>query len=227
MSIMLLSEALAFLQELQSNNNTDWFRAQKSRYEAYKIIYHQTITSLLDAMMQVDPNLQGLEAKHCTFRINRDIRFSKDKSPYKTHMGIWMAQNRLQRNSPGYYVHLEPGAAFVAGGLWCPEPHDVQKIRREIAFFYEDLMAVMLSPQFQQCFGDFSREKGQFLQKIPKDYTTDHPAGAWLTLKSFTVSSPISLQDIDSKVFIEQITAKLRLLKPLNDFLSRGLHTED
>lgn len=223
---MQISTALAFLNELHHNNNTDWFRAQKTRYEAYKKIYVQTIAQWLELMSKVDPTLQSLSPKDCTFRINRDIRFSKDKSPYKTNMGIWMSQNKGRKNSPGYYIHLEPESAFVAGGMWCPEPAEVQLIRREIAFFYEDLQGVMQAPTFRQCFGDFSREPGQFLQKVPKDYPSDHPAAEWLKLKSFTVSAPLLTKAVDGPEFSAEVIEKLSLLKPLNDFLRRGLDTE-
>ena len=132
---MFTKEAIHFLEDLKANNATEWMHANKKRYEAYKKDYHALITSVLEEMKPLDPSLETLEVKNCTFRINRDIRFSKDKSPYKTNMGIWMTTNKTRKNSPGYYIHFEKGKCFIGGGVWCPDADELKKIRREIAFF--------------------------------------------------------------------------------------------
>ena len=104
---MLSEKSFQFLIDLKSNNNRDWFLDNKKRYEEYKKDYHQLIQGFLEILKPQDASLELLEVKNCTFRINRDIRFSKNKDPYKTHMGVWMNTNRGNNNGPGYYIHIE------------------------------------------------------------------------------------------------------------------------
>jgi len=201
--------------------------ANKKRYESYKKDYHGFIATVLNAMKPLDTSLEALEVKNCTFRINRDIRFSKDKSPYKTNIGVWLTTNKLRKNSPGYYIHFEKGNCFIAGGVWCPETDELKRIRKEIAFFYEDLEEIVGDKKFKSAFDTITREEGQVLKTAPKGYEPNHPAIEFLKLKSFTVS-----QKIDDKVFTDasfasKIAEKLILMKPFNDFLTRALETEE
>lgn len=224
---MITKEALQFLADLIANNNTEWMHANKKRYENYKKDYHAFIASLLDEMKKLDPTLEPLEVKNCTFRINRDIRFSKDKSPYKTNMGAWFTQNKFQKNSPGYYVHFEKGNSFIAGGVWCPEPNQLKQIRKEIEFFHDDLEAIVSDATFKTTFGDLDRDENNVLKKAPKDFDPNHPAIEFLKLKSFTVSQKIDDKLFTDKDFSKTIAQKLILMKPMNDFLRRALETED
>ena len=147
---MLSEKSIQFLQDLKSNNNRDWFLDNKKRYEEYKKEYHQLIQDFLEILKPQDASLELLEVKNCTFRINRDIRFSKNKDPYKTHMGIWMNTNHGNNNGPGYYIHIEKGNSFFAGGMYGPENDDLRKIRKEIAFFYEDLESILGEAKFKK-----------------------------------------------------------------------------
>ena len=224
---MITKEALQFLEDLIANNNTDWMHANKKRYENYKKDYHHFIASLLAEMKPLDKTLEPLEVKNCTFRINRDIRFSKDKSPYKTNMGVWFTQNKFRKNSPGYYIHFEKGNSFIAGGVWCPEPEELKKIRKEIAFFYEDLEAIVNDKNFQKEFNTMTRDESNTLKKAPKDFDPNHPAIEFLKLKSFTASAKIDDALFTDTSFSKNVAQKLMALKPLNDFLNRALETED
>ena len=224
---MITKEALLFLEDLIANNNTDWMHANKKRYENYKKDYHNFIASLLAEMKPLDKTLEPLEVKNCTFRINRDIRFSKDKSPYKTNMGVWFTQNKFRKNSPGYYIHFEKGNSFIAGGVWCPEPEELKKIRKEIAYFHEDLEAIVEDKNFKKEFSNLTREESNTLKKAPKDFDPNHPAIEFLKLKSYTASSKIDDALFTKHDFSKIVTQKLIALKPLNDFLNRALETED
>jgi uncharacterized protein (TIGR02453 family) len=224
---MITKEALQFLNDLIANNNTEWMHANKKRYENYKKDYHNFIGSILTEMKKLDKSLEPLEVKNCTFRINRDIRFSKDKSPYKTNVGVWMSQDRTQKNAPGYYIHYEPGNCFVAGGVWCPETNELKKIRKEIEFFYDDLEGIVSNKNFKKEFGQLDRSENNVLKKAPKDFEANHPAIEFLKLKSFTTSVKINESVFTEADFSKKIAAKLILLKPLNDFLKRGLETEE
>ncbi|OWP83489.1 TIGR02453 family protein [Flavobacterium davisii] len=224
---MFTKEAINFLDDLKANNNTEWMHANKKRYEAYKKDYHNLIHTILEEIKPLDPSLEQLEIKNCTFRINRDIRFSKDKSPYKTNMGVWMSTNRLRKNSPGYYIHFEKDKCFIAGGVWCPESEELKKIRREIAFFHEDLEEIVNNTAFQKEFGTIDKEEGYVLKSAPKGYDINHPAIEFLKLKSFTISQPIDEKWFTDKDFAKKVASKLILIKPFNEFLNRALETEE
>jgi uncharacterized protein (TIGR02453 family) len=117
---MLTNDSLQFLDDLKANNNRDWFLDNKKRYEIFKKDYHQLVGAFLNMMKPLDASLELLEIKNCCFRINRDIRFSKDKSPYKDHLGIWMTTGAKGKNRAGYYVHISRSTSFIAGGFYCP-----------------------------------------------------------------------------------------------------------
>jgi uncharacterized protein (TIGR02453 family) len=224
---MLSKETLLFLEDLKSNNNREWFLANKKRYDEYKKEYHQLIADLLEIMKPKDASLEMLEVKNCTFRINRDIRFSKDKSPYKTHMGIWLRSGSLSGEAPGYYIHIEKDASFVGGGLYCPMPEQIQKIRKEINFFYEDLQSILIDNSFKSTFGTLNRDENSTLKNPPRGYEKDNPAIEYLKLKSFTATQKINNVDLTKNDFVAKISEKLLALKPLNEFINRALNSED
>jgi len=224
---MITKEAVQFLDDLIANNSTDWMHANKKRYENYKKDYHNYIAGILAEMKPLDQSLEPLDVKNCTFRINRDIRFSKDKSPYKTNIGVWFTQNKFRKNSPGYYIHFEKGNSFIAGGVWCPEPEQLKRIRKEIAFFHEDLEAIVDNEMFKKEFGTITRDENNTLKKAPKDFEANHPAIEFLKLKSYTASQKIDDNDFLNPNFSKIVAQKLIVLKPLNDFLNRALETEE
>ena len=223
---MLSKETLQFLDDLKANNNRDWFLENKKRYEAFKKDYQQLVADLLDAMKPLDPSLEMLEVKNCTFRINRDIRFSKDKTPYKSHLGIWLSSGAKGLNRSGYYIHLEKGASFIAGGLYCPESEDLKKMRKEIAYFHDDLEAILVEKDFKMEFGDFDRNEKDTLKNPPRGYDKEHPAIELLKLKSFESSQKIEFSAAAKKDFVGVMSQKLIALKPLNDFINRALTSE-
>ncbi|NHM06160.1 DUF2461 domain-containing protein [Flavobacterium sp. CYK-4] len=224
---MLSAQTLQFLEDLKANNNREWFLANKKRYEAYKAEYHQLISDLLDAMKPHDPSLGMLEVKDCTFRINRDIRFSKDKSPYKTHMGIWLRTGNKGTESAGYYLQIEKGNAFVGGGMYCPMPEQLQKIRKEIEFFYDDLEQIIQDKNFKSVYGNLSRDENSTLKNPPRGYDKEHPAIEFLKLKSFTAIQKFDAKEATKKDFVAQVSQKLLALKPLNDYINRALTAQE
>jgi uncharacterized protein (TIGR02453 family) len=178
-------------------------------------------------MKPKDSSLELLEVKNCTFRINRDIRFSKDKSPYKTHMGIWLRSGSLHQEAPGYYIQIEKDHSFIGGGLYCPGPEQIQKIRKECYFFFDDLKAIVNSSAFALTYGDLNRDANTTLKNPPRGYDKDNPAIDFLKLKSYTATKKISNSELTSSDFVEKISQQLLVLKPLNDFINRALNSED
>ncbi|MFV8342226.1 DUF2461 domain-containing protein [Flavobacterium sp. XS2P39] len=223
---MLSKDTLQFLDDLKANNNREWFLENKKRYEALKKDYQQLVADLLDRMKPMDPSLEMLEVKNCTFRINRDIRFSKDKSPYKSHLGVWLSSGAKGQNRSGYYIHLEKGASFIAGGLYCPEAADLKKMRKEIAYFHDDLEAILYEKHFKKEFKDFDRNEKNTLKNPPRGYEKEHPAIEFLKLKSFESSQRIDISEVTKKDFVATMSKKLSALKPLNDFINRALTSE-
>jgi uncharacterized protein (TIGR02453 family) len=224
---MLSKDTLQFLEDLKANNNREWFLDNKKRYEAFKKDLHQLIADLLDAMKPLDPSLEMLEVKNCTFRINRDIRFSKDKSPYKSHVGIWISSGAKGMNRSGYYIQIEKGASFIAGGLYCPEAEDLKKMRKEIAYFHDDLEAILNEKDFKKEFKDFDRNEKNTLKNPPRGYEKDHPAIELLKLKSFESTQKFDIKAISQKDFVSVMSKKLIALKPLNDFINRALTSDE
>ena len=224
---MLTKESLQFLDDLKKNNNRDWFQDNKKRYEIFKKDYHQLVSDFLDVMKPLDPSLELLEVKNCTFRINRDIRFSKDKSPYKAHLGVWMSTGAKGANRAGYYVHIEKGASFIAGGFYSPEAEDLKKVRKEIAFFHDDLEAILADKNFKKEFGSLDINETNSLKSMPRGYEKDHPAIAFLKLKSFTATQKYDIAEVTQKDFVAKMSKKLIALKPLNEFINRALETEE
>lgn len=219
---MIEKDTLKFLSDLKQNNNKDWFHSQKDRYEAYRKNYLDIIRNILDGLSKADPEVGKLDPKKCTFRINRDIRFSKDKSPYKTHMGIWISPTETGGEwLPGYYVHIEPGKSFVAAGIWQPSAEILKKVRKEIAFFYEDLEAVLNEKKFKSEFGKLSTEDS--LKTAPKGYEKDHPAIEYLKLKSIIAQKPLADDVLGDKNFEKTVSDILSVTVPLNDFINRGI----
>lgn len=223
---MLSKDTLQFLDDLKANNNRDWFLENKKRYETFKTDYQQLVADLLNVMKPLDASLEMLEVKNCTFRINRDIRFSKDKTPYKSHLGIWLSSGAKGLNRSGYYIHLEKGSSFIAGGLYCPEAEDLKKMRKEIAFFHDDLEAILDEKNFKKEFKDFDRNEKNTLKNPPRGYEKEHPAIELLKLKSFESSHRIDISETTKKDFVAAISKKLIVLKPLNDFINRALTSE-
>lgn len=224
---MLSKESLQFLDDLKANNNREWFLENKKRYEIFKKDYQQLVGQFLDTMKPLDPSLELLEVKNCTFRINRDIRFSKDKTPYKSYAGVWLSSGAKGKNRSGYYVHIERDKSFIAGGFYCPEAEDLKKIRREIAFFYEDLEAILQEKKFKKEFGDFDRNESSVLKNPPRGFEKDHPAIEFLKLKSFEASQKFDISEVLKPNFVTTMTQKLITLKPLNDFINRAVTTDE
>ncbi len=223
---MIAKDTIKFLEDLKENNTREWFQANAKRYDSYKQNYREVVDEFLSEMKPLDDTLEQLEFKDCSYRIHRDVRFSKDKTPYKTHMGIWMCEGKKNTNKAGYYVHIEPEAAFAGGGLYMPDAADLKKVRREIDGFYDELEEILAHPDFKAIYGDFERGEGMSLKSAPKDFDKDHPAIDYLKLKSFLATAKIPQKDLLSKNFAKETAQKLIVLKPLVEFLNRALITE-
>lgn len=225
---MLQTATLEFFRELRQNNHKEWFDQNRSRYEKVKKDYHQLVGRLLLQMQKHDRDLSMLQVKDCIFRINRDIRFSKDKSPYKTHLGIILSPFGRKLEFAGYYVHLdEYEGSFAGGGCYMPQADALKKIRREVSDFYEDLGDVLQAPGFVKTYGDLDRDEGMVLSRPPKGFNANDPAIEYLKLKSYTATTPLDTSWLSDPDGAEQAASLLLELKPFLDFLNRGLRADN
>ncbi len=220
---MLQSTTIQFLKDLKLNNHRDWFEANKKRYENAKADYLQFVGEVLKGVSKTDETLAQLQPKDCTFRINRDVRFSKDKSPYKTNMGAGFSKGGKKLAFAGYYFHCEPGQAFIAGGLWMPEAPLLKKVRQEIDYCFEDFNGIVENKKFKAQFGTLERGKDVLLVRPPKGYDESNPAIEYLKLKSFIASSSFTDEELTDKNLSKKIVAACENLKPLIDFINRAI----
>ena len=211
---------LDFLSALSENNHKDWMDANKAWYQSTRAILLEDAEVLLQEMVALEPSLAAFKAKNCLFRQNRDVRFSANKNPYKTNFGIYFSPGGKKSPGPGYYLQIQPGNSFLAGGIWMPEADTLKKIRKEIDFSGAQLQQIEQSPSFKKLFSGIEGEK---LKTSPRDYEASHPYIDYLKLKSFTVSHPISDQAIHTGAFIKFALDGFNAMKPFIDFLSQAL----
>ena len=224
---MLQTETIEFFRELRQNNHKDWFDLNRPRYEQVKKDYQNLVAEILSQLQKFDGDLAHLQIKDCTFRINRDLRFTKDKRPYKTHLSMVFTPFGRKMDYAGYYVHLdEVEGSFVGGGIYMPPGEILKKVRYEVSVFYEDLQAILDDPDFKTVYGNFDRTADILLTRPPKGYSVDDPALEYLKLKSFTASRDFPASRLRKKEAIEETVKELSALRPLIRFLNRSLRAE-
>jgi uncharacterized protein (TIGR02453 family) len=219
---MIQQQTLDFLNELVENNNRDWFMANKARFDAARQNVIDFTGGFIKLMHKVDPALSpDLDAKKCVMRIYRDIRFSKNKTPYKNNFGISLPTSGTKLGGAEYYLQIQPGKSFIAGGYWMPEAAHLKAIRQEIDYNAHDLKAIIDEPEFVKLFGDFRNQDK--LKTLPRDYTADNENIELLKLKSFIVMHQIKDNDIMSGKAAENIAQLCTKIYPLNVFLRNAI----
>ena len=211
---------LKFLKDIKKNNDRVWFEKNKSRYLEAKKGFEDFVAALLAEFSKFDTGMAGLDPKKLPFRIYRDVRFSKDKSPYKTNMGAGFSPNGKLVQEPGYYIHIEPGKSFVAGGIYMPDATNLAKIRQEIDYNYDKLKKVINATSFKKSFDGF--DQFDKLKTVPKGYPKDHPQIELLKLKSFIVSHNFSDKEVMDPKFVKTVASYAKPIKPLNDFIKEA-----
>jgi uncharacterized protein (TIGR02453 family) len=212
---------LSFLRELTENNNRDWFEANRDEYEQCRTDFLKFSQDLLKELTVFEPDFQHLEAKDCLFRLYRDVRFSKDKRPYKNHFGAYFAPGGRKSTRAGYYFHLEPGnKSMLAGGMYAPPAEALKKIRQEIDYNSARLRSILAEPGFARYYGGLS---GETLKTTPKGYAADHPDIHLIRHKDFTAIHPLDDKDIGKVKLLPTAVTIFRTLKPLNDFLNSAV----
>ncbi|MBI1221958.1 MAG: TIGR02453 family protein [Bacteroidetes bacterium] len=215
-----MKSVIPFLRKLKKNNQREWFQANKKDYESAKQELSTFLDGLIEELQKTDPELNGLQAKDCMFRIFRDTRFSKNKDPYKTNMGAVIAPGGRKSEKALYYFHIDPDGCFLAGGSYKPESKKLNMIRQEIDYNLDEFNAILEDPEFKKFFSGLDQRDR--LKNAPKGYDPDSPAIDYLKNKSFIVSYPFDVQEIESESFQKFCLKVYGKMKPLNDFLNRA-----
>lgn len=215
---MNTSLILEFLTGLSSHNSKEWMEANKEEYNQAKATFIELVSTLLENLKQFDPGVAALTAKDCIFRINRDVRFSKNKAPYKNNFGASISEGGKKSENAGYYFHIQPGnESFIAGGLYMPASEHLKKIRQEIDYNAPELLKIVSEKDFKKTFGTVQGDK---LARAPKGYFPDHPNIEFLKLKSYIVLQKLSDKEILSNDLVASLSDKCRTMKPFLDFLN-------
>lgn len=216
-----MKKTMDFLKKIKKNNNTEWMHAHKDMYVGAKEEFAFLTQELITRVKEWETNLPYLEPKNCVFRFNRDIRFSDNKNPYKENFGAFMGYGGKKSSLPGYYIHVSPKEIFVAGGVWMPEAEELKTIRREIMETGDEFLKILNDKKFKKEFGGL--DETYKLKRPPKGFSADNKYIELLKYKSFTVSSPLTLEDALKPGFGKLIDAKFKLMRPFNQYLNEAM----
>jgi len=210
---------LEFLTSLKFNNNREWFLKNQPLYKEAKYNFESFVQDLINEITGFDPIIKGLEVKNCVYRINRDIRFSNDKTLYKSHLGAFIVRGGKKNGDKfaGYYFHIEPGNSMIAGGAYMPPSPWLNAIRENISDEPEKFLKIISEKNFIKYFGQIEGEK---LKSAPKGYKADHPLIDYLKFKSYLVTNQVADKDVLDAGFPRLVINVFKAMKPLNDFLS-------
>jgi uncharacterized protein (TIGR02453 family) len=219
---MIQASTFKFLKDLKKNNNKVWFDENRKLYETVKLDFYSIVDKQISGIIKFDPSINGLTAKDCAFRINRDVRFSKDKSPYKTNMGASIVKGGKKINAAGYYFHCDPGQSFAAGGFYMPDAPQLAKIRQEIDYGFDEWKKIVENKIFKKYFVA-GIEGIETLARPPKGYETSNPAIEYLKMKGFIVSRPFTDAELQDRNSIKEIIKTFEAMKPMIDFLNKAV----
>lgn len=215
---MIDKNTLSFLKDIKKNNDREWFEKNKHRYLVAKDNLSETIDIFLKDLCTIEKRLAGLTSKECIYRIYRDVRFAKDKRPYKHNLSASINIGGRKAMNAGYYLHIEPGKSFLAGGIWMPPGDIIKKIRQEIDYNGKDIRKVLSDKKFKNYYGEPEQENK--LKTTPKGYDKDHKDIELLKLTSFIVWHDFTDKEITSKTFSKELLRGAKIMKPFLDFLN-------
>ncbi|RAK00381.1 uncharacterized protein (TIGR02453 family) [Larkinella arboricola] len=219
----LTVQTLDFLRDLAQNNNREWFQANRPRYDAAKAEFEHFVGRLLQGIETFE-SLPNTSVKDCIFRINRDIRFSKDKAPYKKHFAAAVGPGGRHSGRIDYYLHLQPdGESFLGAGMWQPTPAHLAKFRQEVDYNVDELKDIIEAPEFRTYFPEIS---GESMKTAPKGYSADHPEIDLLRRKELFFMHRYSDKDVLKPGFADEVVKGCRLIKPYCDYLNYLFYDE-
>lgn len=218
---MISPTTLDFLRKLSRNNNREWFNAHRDEYLTAKADVERLSMELVAGVRAFDGSIGELEPKECMFRIYRDARFSRDKSPYKTNMGIVVQRGGKKSPYACYYAHIEPNACFLSGGVYMPDPPTLKALRRSIDVNAEEFLEIIAEKNFRSYFAALADESK--LVKVPQGFDKNSPVAEYLKYKDFYVMRGVTEEELCSKSYVKQTLQAFKALKPLNDFFNAAM----
>ena len=216
-----MKEVIQFLQLLERNNDREWFNANRPLYDHARERFELTVTSIIAGISSFDKSIGILPAKECMFRIYRDVRFSKNKLPYKINMGASIKPGGRKGGRAGYYIHIESGRSFVGGGIYMPESETLKKIRQEIYFNADEFKMIIQHANFKKVLGELSSE--DMLKRPPKDFPSDFADISLLKYKSYVVNQTLTDEEVVSGNLSTVAIDVFKAMKPFIDFLNRAI----
>jgi uncharacterized protein (TIGR02453 family) len=220
---MLEPQTLKFLSSIKKNNNKPWFETHRAAYEAARIDYANFIELVIDELQKSDPTITGLTSRDCVYRFYRDVRFSKDKTPYKNYFGATIKRGGRKTKYAGYYFHCMPGGSFAGGGLWMPEAEHLKLVRQEIDYNYDEFLSIVKDKTFKKYFGDLHKGDDISLANVPKGYEKDNPAIPYLKLKCLIAETEIGDAELTKATLHRKVINVFRAIQPLLNFINRSL----
>jgi uncharacterized protein (TIGR02453 family) len=218
---MISEELLIFLKNLSEHNYKEWFHEHKSQYQKVRREFEDYVAVLIAEIAHFDESVKQLEPKDCIFRINRDIRFSKDKRPYKTNFGAFISPGGKKSGYAGYYFHVEPENSFIAGGVYMPSSANLKAIRTEIYENIDEFKSLINDPAFQSYFGGL--DEIEKLKTAPKGFPKDFKDIDILNHKHYTASMPLDQKLLHTVDLTIEISKAFQALYPLNYFLNDAI----
>lgn len=218
-----MNTILNFLSQLKQNNNRDWFNENKHLYEEAKNKFEEFVNILIPKIKEFDKEIDVNSAKECTYRIYRDVRFSKNKEPYKPNMGAYISKGGKKSKYAGYYIHIEAGVSFAGGGIYCPRPDILKTVRTNIFEDAEEIKIILNNKKFSSTFPELYGEK---LKTAPRGFSKDFPDIDLLNYKSYTVVKNLTNKDLLSKNFLEDLLIIFKTQKPFNDYLNKAINVK-
>jgi uncharacterized protein (TIGR02453 family) len=215
---MITKDILNFLKALKENNNREWFEENKAWYEKSKQAFSEFVELLLFEIRSFDPGIGVLAPKDCMFRIYRDVRFSKDKSPYKTNFGAYISRGGKKLNFAGYYFHIEPGEYFMSGGVYMPQGPVLKAIRQEIFHRIDEFKAILNAPDFKKYFNGLSDVEK--MKTAPKDFPKDFPEIDLLKYKHYIMMRNITEKQLTQSSLVKEARDTYKAMVPFNNFLN-------
>ena len=213
-------EILDFLRMLRENNNRDWFNENKHLYLNAREQFEQLVEQLISGIEMFDPSIRGLSSKDAIFRIYRDVRFSKNKLPYKTHFGAYLAPGGRKSKLAGYYIHIEPDNCIAGGGLHSPGSDILKEVRFEIYNHWEEFGGILADASFKKILGELRGEK---LKRPTVGFPKDFAHIEWIKYKEFLTLHKFPDSKFSHKNFIPSVLEVFKTMKPLKEFLNRPL----
>lgn len=212
------------MSELEKNNNKEWFDNHRQLYDVVKENFEQFVEFILKEFSKSDADLEELSARHCIFRINRDIRFSKDKTPYKVSRSAYFSRGGKKSKFGGYYIHIQPGdKSFAGGGIWMPQTPELKKVRQEIDYCLPEFKSILSEPAFKRMYRSLEQDENNMLVNIPKGYEKENPAAEFLRMKSFVATRYFSDKEVLDKAFPKKVLLSFNALVPLIKFINRAV----